>query len=92
MEWFEVSRDDCPVPGWMRRAARDSNGTIYLPPPVAGVSEMEMLLCAGYDGVSAILDGEHAYYPADWIARVFPVAEPTVSRVKERLNETSSKG
>jgi hypothetical protein len=87
IEWFEVSSGGRRIPAWMRQAARDSDGTIYLPPAIAGVSEMEMLLCAGYDGIQAILDGKHAYYPADWIAREFPIAAPTVARIKERLKD-----
>ncbi len=90
MEWFEVSAGGRKMPKWLRRAVRDDDGTIFLPAAIAGVSEMEMLLCAGYDGTPAIVDGNHAYYPADWIAREWPIAAPTVVRIKERLSSETS--
>lgn len=79
-----------PGPKWMRTAYRDDNGVIFVPPAIAAVSEMEMLLCAGYDGIPALAFGEHVYYPADWVEREFPASAPTIKRIRERLSAPSS--
>lgn len=92
MEWYEVSLDHLSraqarkVPKWARRCVVDDSGTLFVPAVIAG-AEMMVLLCAGFDGTPAILDGEHTYYPADWMAREFPETKETVNRISERISQ-----
>ena len=67
------ARDDRKrkAPRWARRAAVSSDGTIFIPFVVAA-TELEALLCAGYDNTRVLLAGDRAYYPADWMKREFP--------------------
>lgn len=48
-----------------------ADGKCFIPAAVAG-SEMDAVLCAGYDGVTIVKDGAHAYLPADWLRREYP--------------------
>ena len=56
-----------------RRAALASDGKVFIPAAVTG-SEMDAVLSAGYDGVTIVRDGDHAYVPADWLRENYPEA------------------
>jgi hypothetical protein len=70
--WIEVP--DSAVgrsPAWMRRVGLAPDGTIYLPAAFAG-DEREMADRAERDGQYPVTYMNHAFVPADWIARVAP--------------------
>lgn len=71
------------IPKWARRAAVSSDGTVFLSSAVAG-DPMTVLAYAGYDGTPALFWREHAYYPADWIARTFPKSTDAAIRLTEQ--------
>lgn len=81
-EWFEV---DGPAPRWARRVAVSPDRVLFVPAAIAAISDMEAFLCAGYDGTPCVMDDDHAYYPAEWMSREWPICAGTVARIKERL-------
>ncbi|HEX4173974.1 MAG TPA: hypothetical protein VHY82_16010 [Acetobacteraceae bacterium] len=90
VEWFELpstafgSKGE-EVPKWARMVARDAAGVVYV--TGAAVGEHTAFLCAGYDGTPAILHDEHAYYPAEWMAKEFPQLAVGMQCVQEALAE-----
>jgi len=85
-QWFEAPGKSAK---WARRAAVSSDGIIYIPGAIAG-GEMNVFLCASYDGTSAVLDGDHVYYPSDWLKREFPESKDVVELIERRIKETMS--
>lgn len=71
--WVETNSEEHKrLPKWMRRSALYPDGTVFLP---AGVwmSETAALMCASHDGrTQMVVDGEHVYLPAEWLASEFP--------------------
>jgi hypothetical protein len=89
--WCEAQLDLTPalrrrVKSWMLQAALDSDGTVWVPHVVAG-SEMEVFLCASYDGTPVLMSEGHAYYPADWVAREFAIAADTVRNIETHVRQ-----
>ena len=70
--WIEVP--DSAVgrsPTWMRRVGLAPDGTIFLPVAFAG-DEQEMADRAIRGGQHPVIYMDHAFAPADWIAKVAP--------------------
>jgi hypothetical protein len=75
------------LPKWKRSLFISEDGVIYAPAAVAG-GEMEVFLCAGYDGTKVLQDNEnHTYYPLEWLKREFPKARGTCETIERRLNK-----
>jgi hypothetical protein len=56
----------------MRSAALSDDGTVFIPAAIAG-HEQQAVLCATWDGtVPLVIDDDHAYLPAQWMAREYP--------------------
>lgn len=88
-EWVEVGGGSAAAkrfPKWMRLAALSSDGVVYIPSAVVG-EPMEVFWAASYDGTPALLDGDHAYYPVDWVAREFPRAAATARNLEKKVKE-----
>lgn len=56
-------------------------------PGAAVSSEMDVLLCASYDGTSFVHDGGHAYFPADWLRQEFPKTAALVTKIEQGVRE-----
>jgi len=74
--WFEI-RAEAPrkkrqPPRWQRQFAITYDGEIFVSAAISGRSEMEVMLCAGYDGTSCYSSNGHLYFPLDWMEREFP--------------------
>jgi hypothetical protein len=81
--WFTLTSGDKSlklkrIPKWAKQVAVDQDGTVWLPSAVIG-SPMIAFLCASYDGTPALLVGERAYYPAEWMKREFPETATAVN-------------
>jgi hypothetical protein len=90
LRWCEVPNPPSSgkrAPKWARSAALAGDGTVFIPAVVTGRSEMEVLLCAGYDGTQAVLVGKHTYYPADWIAREWPEVKELALKIEVGVRE-----
>ena len=83
LQWFEAPGAG---PKWVRRAAIDADGIIYIPAVAVG-GEMEVFLCAGYDGTRVVFDGKHGYYPSHWLKREFPKSKELIEKVERRIKE-----
>jgi hypothetical protein len=70
--WIEVPDSEVGrSPAWMTRVGLAPDGTIYLPAAFAG-DELEMAERATREGQYPVIYMNHAFTPADWIARVAP--------------------
>lgn len=86
-DWIEFEfRSSRSVPKWARRVAVASNGTVFVPGLIAG-NPTTIFICASCDGTAALVAGNHAYYPADWIAREFPKAAEAVRHIETMARE-----
>jgi hypothetical protein len=59
------------LPRWRRRAFVDTGtDTVFLPTMATNTkpSELQLTLCANFDGIATVLDSRHVYFPADWLA------------------------
>lgn len=81
--WIEV---DAPGERWMRSAALCNDGTVYVPAAIAGEETMAFL-CAGWDGISGVIDDGHLYLPARWLAESFPDTKETCDLIESRVLE-----
>jgi hypothetical protein len=69
----------------------EPDGTIFLPWALAGCSEMEVFLCAGYDGDGqpVVRLGKISLYRANWLKDNFPKMREVIDRGRE--NDSGSK-
>lgn len=85
---YTVADEDmkAKLPEWARSVLRHDDGTLFLP-AVLGASEMEVLLCAGYDGTPVAQHKDHLFVPMDWLAREFPsdVLDSVCQKVKRSI-------
>jgi hypothetical protein len=87
ISWYEITNPGKKrIPKWALTFGVDDSGQLYVP-SVLAAAPMVVFLCASYDGTKAILDGEHAYYPADWVKREFPQTRKTIERIEDQLKE-----
>jgi hypothetical protein len=81
--------------GWKKACGYigiDANGTVFLPWFYAPSSEMDVFLCASYDGESFMLaDRKTWMVRADWLKENYPIAadviEKAVYYVRSLLNQ-----
>ena len=72
METFEIRQPPGQkLPKWQRTYCVDEKGNLYLPADIAGDSTA-VTMAAAYDGISAVVIHNHAYFPTSWLAREFP--------------------
>lgn len=74
MERMQLANPPKRLPKWAGTCFRDDAGEIFAPAAIAG-SEMEVLLCASYDGTKIIEDHGHIYAPLSWLRREWPKYE-----------------
>ncbi len=86
LQWCEVPAQGKKVPAWARRAALAPDGTVFVPAVIAG-SEMDAVLSAGYDGVTIVKNGDHAYVPAGWLRQEYPIAESLSFKIERHVRE-----
>jgi hypothetical protein len=86
LRWCEVSAQGRRIPAWARRAALAADGTVFVPAAVAG-SEMDAVLSAGYDGVTIVHYGDHAYVSAEWLRQEYPKAANLVIKIERSVRE-----
>jgi hypothetical protein len=88
--WYEV--DPPPgrkVPHWQRRVARAADGTVFVPAAIAG-REQAIALCAGFDGVPAIVEAGHVYLPVCWLALEYPDVAELCARIGSMIAEAAA--
>ena len=81
MKWCCV---EGPGPEWVRSAALDDEGTVFVPAIITG-SEAFALICAVHDGTKMVLDGEHVYLPATWLAMNYPDVSAMCTKIDTRM-------
>jgi hypothetical protein len=72
-----------PPKGWKKfygDFVMEPDGTIFLPWVLAGCSEMEVFLCASYDGQPVMQLGKNAFYRANWLKDNFPKMHAAIDR------------
>lgn len=92
-EWFEsvfTSKAKRGLPKWARLSALASDGTVWLPAAVVG-SEMEVLLCASYDGQPLVALKNHTYVESEWAKREFKKHAAVVARIEERTRAAAQR-
>ena len=83
-----------PPKGWKKFYGdfiMEPDGTIFLPWALAGCSEMEVFLCAGYDGQPVVRLGKNALYRADWLKDNFPKMREAIDRAVVSIREAKQK-
>lgn len=72
VRWVEMENPPGKkMPKWKRTAGISDTGVVFIP---AGAleNEMNVVLCAGYDGTTLITYLNHVYVPSQWMAKEFP--------------------
>lgn len=64
-----------------------SKAKYFVPAAVTGRSEMEVFLCAGYDGTPVVESREHLYFPADWLKREFRECADLIDLIIKNVTE-----
>jgi hypothetical protein len=72
------------TPKWLRSVAVIDDGTIFAPAAITG-NEQRAMLCASWDGVSAIFESKHMYLPVQWLAKEYPELADFARRVERRI-------
>jgi hypothetical protein len=73
IEWFESDANHWKevtgknIPKWKRSAGLDDDGTIFIPAMIAS-NEINVMMCAGFDGTEVVKYLDHLYVPSDWMA------------------------
>jgi hypothetical protein len=49
-------------------------------------NEKRAMLCASWDGVSAVLNANHVYLPVKWLAKEYPELSELARRIERRVN------
>lgn len=89
MEWFEVEAPPGKkVPKWMRSAELSEEGIVFVPGAMAA-NEMEVVLCAGYDGTPIVSYLKHAYFPSTWLAAEFPKVKEFCQKIESTIRNVS---
>jgi hypothetical protein len=81
--------------GWHKgygHFAVEPDGTIFLSWAHAGVSQMEVLLCASYDIEPMMLVEETPLYRAQWLWNNFPKMRAAISKATQRIGDAQEKG
>ena len=81
--------------GWQKGYgyfAVEPDGTIFLSWAHAGVSQMEVALCASYDGEPMMLIEETSLYRAQWLWDNFPKMRAAISKATQRISDAQEKG
>jgi hypothetical protein len=72
MQWFVAANQEAlEQPEWLRSAAIDTRGTIFLSAALAG-PEGKVFLVARREHVAYATNQDHLYLPATWLAERFP--------------------
>lgn len=72
------------TPRWMRSAAIDDRGEVFVPAAIAG-SEKMVFLCLGWDGEPAVIDSHHLFVRASWMAREFPKTREVCEKITAKM-------
>jgi hypothetical protein len=92
LTWFKAGPTDVkllgePAPAWALRAARDDDGTVFVPAAMADFDEARVMLAASRAGEPMIQRDKHLYVRADWLAAEYPAVADAAALVKMRLDE-----
>ena len=92
--WYQFT----PIPKpkrwreWMGQIGVCNDGTVFIPAATTGKGDMEVLLCAGFDGTPIVKDKRHLLVPADWVKREFPQSAELVDKILSHVNKTPGGG
>jgi hypothetical protein len=84
MDWFSVKPPGTREPEWKFCAAIDDNGAVFAPAAIAG-NEQSVMLCAAFDGISAVINKRHIYLPTEWLAKEYPAMADVFSAIERRV-------
>jgi hypothetical protein len=72
LTWFVVSLPDNDLPEWARTVAVAEDETVFVTAMLGVGGEAAVGLMAIAAGVPVVVNGGHAYLPADWMAGAYP--------------------
>ena len=87
-QWIEGTMDHLTqsqkkkIPKYMRLAALGEDGQVYISSSIASDNHEMVFMCASFDGISAIVNENHIYYPSTWIAREFPKSKELAEKIE----------
>ena len=92
--WVEAqpplsAKGKCPK--WTRMAGVLEDGRVFVPAIIAA-TEQKVWLCASFDGVGMLRDGQHNYYPVDWIIKEFPQVREIAEKIERKAREAAGNG
>jgi hypothetical protein len=85
----ENTKGQRKVPEWLRSAAMDSEGRIYIPAVVGG-NEAVVSLNMMHDGTPVVISEDHVYAPIDWLIAEYPKQKGDLEHIRQRLVEAFS--
>lgn len=88
MERIITSGCEDQLEEWQRTVIRDGD-VLYIPAVIVG-SEMEIFLCASYDGTSVMNHEDHLFVSIDWVLKEFSgreMVEDICATIKRRVKE-----
>ena len=71
------------LPRYIRRALLSDAGEVFLSGAAFGGGEANNIMKAGFDGIEIVSMGNHAYFPATWLATEYPQHEDAILTIAE---------
>jgi hypothetical protein len=88
--WYEFPQlENAKLDEWMCWAGISDSGVVYVPGAIAG-NPNAVLLCAGYDGVQALLHENNVYYPTTWLAQEYPATREALEKLERKLKAANA--
>jgi hypothetical protein len=92
MDWFSIKwPQGTRKRQWKLCAAIDDNGVVFAPAAIAG-NEQSVMLCAAFDGISAVINKRHFYLPTDWLAKEYPAMADVFNTIERRVRSEQALG
>jgi hypothetical protein len=89
LQWRFVPQPETgkQVPKWMRSAAIDDDGTVFVAAAMAGNAQASFL-SACFDGVPVVQDRwGHVYLPTSWMAQEYSSWSEVFASIERRMRE-----
>ena len=77
------------MPEWLRSAAMDQKGRIYVPAAIGG-NENIVFFKVAYDGVPVVTSDDHLYVPIDWLIKEYPKERGDLEHIRMRVMDAFS--
>lgn len=84
----EQSKGKNKTPEWQLTSFLDNDtGEVFLPPGVIGMTEMNAVMCAGYDGTDMLLRKNHVYVSVEWLKQEKPELAEWLDRITAKIKQ-----